>query len=126
MSQHIVVVVDKLPQLVSQVLKRDKVPEPRYLASNNSQPDLYLVHPRCMLRNEVKMDAMQRVAKKSLSRMPVLQDSATSFFSKTVCIDTALLSDKANTRFAAMSIEVVQDYPKASLRIELNHSLQVV
>ena len=57
--------------------------------------------------------------------MTVLQNTAAPLFSKTVCVDIALFSDKANTRFAAMGIEVVQDYPKASLEIELNHSLQV-
>ena len=62
MSEHIVVVVDELPQLVSQILHRHKVSEPRYLSSNNSKPDLYLVHPRGMLWDEVEMDTMQRVA----------------------------------------------------------------
>ena len=57
--------------------------------------------------------------------MTILQDTTVPFLSETVGVNAAQSSDKANTRFAAMSIEVVQYYPKTSLGIELNHSLQV-
>jgi hypothetical protein len=62
MSEHVVVVVDELYQLDSQILKRHKVSISRYLASNNSKPDLDLVHPRGMLRDKGEMDLMQRIA----------------------------------------------------------------
>ncbi len=96
------------------------------LAHQNTQPNLDLVHPGCMLGCVVKNYRMCRIMQKGGPTFHGLQDPALAFDPQRLQRNPLTFSYPAHQRFRLMDVEVIQDdVPFRGRRIAGNQALKV-
>src|SRR5438034_10242825 len=90
-------------------MQRDEIAALEQLAHQNTQPDLDLVHPGCMLGRVVKDYRMCRIMQKGGPTFHGLQDPALAFDAQRLESNPLTLSYPAHQRVSLMDVEIVQD-----------------
>src|SRR5271157_5400854 len=116
-SKYTIEILDKLQQLLTQVVHRVERPTPDYLPHNHPKHHLDLVQPRTVLRCVNETNAVVRVRQELSAARLRLQHPAHTLLPQ-VRLDPASLGHQPNQALRAVDVQIVHHEHPVGLRIQ--------